>query len=323
MQTGERNSFPEAIFPDDSDQAHYLTVMTNLWRWRTPSPSSLSDSNPSPSNLPDLEEKVQVPPSNILEMEADNTYDSNDPSVKTSNKYPRRDSTCLKHENIPEIEVVEVESSVPPEEETTIFRDAFESLDSPNCFGNCEVYDTNTTEPFVSDLNFQQGEENESRKDNTKPLEYSPVTEHRKRKSQYINLGKWSPFSSSSTSEQSKNISSPSLSKRKPESQERELKKSKIVVLHDTFVHKNLLETNFDDKDKNQSFQGPHQPSFEVKSSLPPQIPHKFCPKPTESPKPSKKYLSLKGFSKLKGNKEQASIKKETLPKSIQFENLH
>lgn len=30
---------PDLLFPVEADQAHYLTVMTNRWRWRTPSPA--------------------------------------------------------------------------------------------------------------------------------------------------------------------------------------------------------------------------------------------------------------------------------------------
>lgn len=52
----------DMLFPVDADQAHYLTVMTNRWRWRTPSPgydnapsnassNALDQSNSAPSPL--------------------------------------------------------------------------------------------------------------------------------------------------------------------------------------------------------------------------------------------------------------------------------
>ncbi|XP_069971150.1 apoptosis-stimulating of p53 protein 2 isoform X5 [Penaeus vannamei] len=44
---------PDMLFPVDADQAHYLTVMTNRWRWRTPSPGyDSSDRAPSPASSP-------------------------------------------------------------------------------------------------------------------------------------------------------------------------------------------------------------------------------------------------------------------------------
>ncbi|XP_063601904.1 uncharacterized protein LOC134778016 [Penaeus indicus] len=52
MQEGVQ---PDMLFPVDADQAHYLTVMTNRWRWRTPSPgydSSDHAPSPAPSSAP-------------------------------------------------------------------------------------------------------------------------------------------------------------------------------------------------------------------------------------------------------------------------------
>lgn len=40
------------LFPVDADQAHYLTVMTNRWRWRTPSPGYDSSDHAPPSPAP-------------------------------------------------------------------------------------------------------------------------------------------------------------------------------------------------------------------------------------------------------------------------------